>query len=114
MISPEEQEGLKPFTDKDTGKVNLLGLSAAEMEAFFAVLGEKRFRAQQVMKWIHHYGAEDFSDMTNISKKLREKLAQTAEIKAPTIIDKQFSSDGTRKWVMEIDENNYVETVFIP
>ncbi len=114
MISPQEQEGLKPFIDPDTGKVNLLGLSDVQMIEFFAVLGEKRFRAQQVMKWIHHSGAEDINDMTNISKKLREKLADITEVKAPEIVSQHDSSDGTRKFVMRVTGGSCIETVFIP
>ena len=114
MLSPEEQEGLKPYIDADTGKVNLLGLSDDQMLGFFAVLGEKRFRAQQVMKWIHHSGAEDINEMTNISKKLREKLADITEVKAPEIVSQHDSSDGTRKFVMRVSGGGCVEAVFIP
>lgn len=94
--------------------VNLLNFTHAEMRDFFQEIGEKPFRADQVMKWIHHSGIDNFDDMTNLGKALREKLAQVAVIKAPKIIEKQFSSDGTRKWVLEIDANNHIETVFIP
>jgi len=95
-------------------KVNLLGLTQSEMEAFFVDLGEKKFRAAQVMKWIHHYGMDCFDEMTNLGKALREKLKQVAEIAAPKVENKQFSSDGTRKWVIRLDHGNCVETVFIP
>ncbi len=114
MISLEVQESLKPFVDADTGKVNLLGLSAEQMEAFFAILGEKRFRAHQVMKWIHHLGAAHVNDMTNISKKLREQLDQIVEIKAPDIVTVSDSADGTRKWAMRVTGGSCIETVFIP
>lgn len=114
MLSPAEQEGIQPFIDADTGKVNLLGLSQQKMEDFFAVLGEKRFRAHQVMKWIHHLGAEHVDDMTNISKKLREKLADITEIKAPEIVTEKDSADGTRKWAMRVTGGSLIETVFIP
>lgn len=114
MLTPAEQEGIAPFIDADTGKVNLLGLSQPQMEAFFDVLGEKRFRAHQVMKWIHHLGAESIQDMTNISKKLREKLADVTEIKAPEIVTQNDSVDGTRKWAMRVTGGSLIETVFIP
>ena len=113
-IKPEELEGISHLKDPDTGKVNLLGLSQEQMEAFFDVLGEKRFRAHQVLKWIHHLGAEQIDDMTNISKKLREKLNEIAEIKAPEIVTQLDSHDGTRKWAMRVTGGSLIETVFIP
>lgn len=114
MLSAEEKQAIAPFIDKDTGKVNLLGLSHQQMVDFFAALGEKRFRAEQVMKWIHHLGAESMDDMSNISKKLKEKLADIVEIKAPNILFQKDSKDGTRKWLMEVTGGSSVETVFIP
>lgn len=114
MLNEEQLQAIKPFVDDDTGKVNLLGLSLEQMEAFFAVLGEKRFRAQQVMKWIHHLGAETIDDMSNISKKLRQLLHDIAEIKAPEIVTQNDSVDGTRKWAMRVTGGSLIETVFIP
>jgi 23S rRNA (adenine2503-C2)-methyltransferase len=95
-------------------KTNLLNLSRAEMEVFFAGLGEKAFRASQVFKWIFQYGVDDFDQMTNLSKNLRAKLKNVAEIRAPRIVFDQASDDGTHKWVLEIDSGNHIETVFIP
>jgi len=95
-------------------KVNLLGLSRAQLEAFFADLGEKRFRAEQVMKWIHHQGVIDIEQMTNLGKGLREKLAQVAEIRPPEIAEQRDSSDGTRKWAVRVEGGALVETVLIP
>lgn len=95
-------------------KINLLGLTQAQMQAFFLEIGEKRFRAEQVMKWIHHVGIDDFDDMTNLSKSLRLKLKDVAEVKIPEVAYKEFSEDGTRKWVLKLDEHNSVETVLIP
>ena len=95
-------------------KVNLLGLSRAQLEAFFADLGEKRFRAQQVMKWIHHQGVIDIEQMTNLGKGLREKLAQVCEIRPPEIAEQRDSSDGTRKWAVRVEGGALVETVLIP
>ncbi len=95
-------------------KTNLLGLSPAKLEAFFAELGEKRFRATQVLKWIHQLGAENFDDMTNISKTLREKLSSVAEIRPPEVVSQDISRDGTRKWVIRVDGGSCVETVLIP
>lgn len=95
-------------------RANLLNFSHAELREYFQEIGEKPFRADQVMKWIHHHGAETFEEMSNLSKTLRAKLSEIAEIRAPKILEKKFSSDGTRKWVMELDEHNHIETVYIP
>ncbi len=95
-------------------KVNLLGLSQAKMEAFFASFGEKRFRATQVLKWIHQMGVDNFDDMSNISKNLREKLKDIAEIRPPEVLQQLDSADGTRKFLIRDQGGNVVETVFIP
>jgi 23S rRNA (adenine2503-C2)-methyltransferase len=95
-------------------KVNLLGFSRAKMEEFFLSLGEKRFRATQVIQWIHQHGVADFEQMTNISKPLRLKLTEVAEVRSPEIIYHNISKDGTKKWVMRLDGGNSVETVLIP
>ncbi len=107
-------------TDKVIGtsaaqqKVNLLGLSAVKMSDFFASIGEKPFRSQQVMKWIHHLGVSDFAEMTNLSKALRDKLQEIACVEAPVVIEQHDSKDGTRKWLMQLSGGNCIETVFIP
>ena len=67
-------------TTAPASKVNLLGMTRAQLESFFIDIGEKKFRAQQVMKWIHHQGVRDFQEMTNLGKVLRDRLSQTAEI----------------------------------
>jgi len=95
-------------------KVNLLGLSTPKLVDFFESIGEKRFRAIQVLKWIHQNGAEDFGVMLNLSKSLREKLATIAEIRPPEVIKQLDSADGTRKFLIGVSGNNIVETVFIP
>ncbi|NRA43221.1 MAG: 23S rRNA (adenine(2503)-C(2))-methyltransferase RlmN [Pseudomonadales bacterium] len=105
---------LSPFIDADTGKINLLGLSVSQMEAFFLSLGEKRFRAHQVLKWIHHLGAESIDDMSNVSKKLRASLQDICEIRAPEIVWQKDSHDGTRKWALRVTGGSLVEAVFIP
>ena len=97
-----------------TGKINLLGLDREGLEAFFASLGEKSFRASQVMKWIHQQDVADFQQMNNISKSLRDQLETLAEIKAPEVVLDELSNDGTRKWVLKLDDGNQVETVYIP
>ncbi|MCN4143938.1 MAG: 23S rRNA (adenine(2503)-C(2))-methyltransferase RlmN [Thiohalomonas sp.] len=95
-------------------KVNLLGYDLAHMKAFFSEMGEKPFRAIQVLKWIHQFGVDDFAKMSNVSQVLRKKLADIAEIKAPEIIMEQKAGDGTIKWLMRLDGGNSIETVFIP
>ena len=95
-------------------RTNLLGLPLPKLQAFFVELGEKPFRAQQVMKWIHHAGVDRFDEMTNLGKALREKLEAVAEIRAPEIVSQQDSSDGTRKWAIRIAGGGLVETVLIP
>lgn len=84
------------------------------MEAFFAEMGEKSFRATQVMKWIHQVGVNDFEQMTNISKSLRAALASSAEITVPSILSDELSEDGTRKWLLSVPGKSAIEMVFIP
>lgn len=98
----------------EQAKVNLLGFSYAEMEAFCLGIGEKKFRAQQLLKWIHHHQADNFEQMTDLGKKLREKLAEVAEIRPPEVLHESISRDGTRKWVLQVDGGGAVEAVFIP
>ena len=95
-------------------KVNLMGLDRAAMEAYFASIGEKSFRASQVMKWIHQVGTSDFTEMTNLSKTLRASLAENAEITVPEIISDDLSEDGTRKWLLKVPGKSAIEMVFIP
>ena len=95
-------------------RVNLLGLSLRQMEQFFLDMGEKKFRAQQVLKWIHHAGVTDIGEMTNLGKALREKLLAVAEVRPPEIVSQHDSSDGTRKWVIRVDGGGLVESVLIP
>ncbi len=95
-------------------KVNLLGLPLAAMEQYFLELGEKKFRAQQVLKWIHHHGVTDIDEMSNLGKVLREKLKSVAEIKPPEIVSQHDSNDGTRKWAIRVEGGGLVEAVLIP
>jgi len=97
-----------------SNKINLLDLNRADMEGFFIDLGEKSFRARQVLQWLHQYGVSDFEEMTNLSKALRGKLAEKAEIRLPEVMVDQASIDGTHKWLLKLDSGNSVETVFIP
>ena len=101
-------------TTAPASKVNLLGMTRAQLESFFTDIGEKKFRAQQVMKWIHHQGVRDFQDMTNLGKALRDRLSETAEIAPPMIDSQQDSADGTRKWAIKVAGGALVEAVLIP
>ena len=94
--------------------VNLLGLSPTELAAFCAGLGEKPFRARQLMRWIHQAGVDDFAAMTDVSKAFREALAESAVIAAPNVRRDTTAADGTRKWLLDVGTNNAIETVFIP
>ncbi len=96
-------------------KQNLLDLDREGLERFFAdTLGEQRYRAQQVMKWIHHRHVTDFDDMTDLGKPLRAKLQAHAEVIVPNILFDKPSEDGTHKWLLGMDGGNAIEAVFIP
>lgn len=93
---------------------NLLDFDREGMQLFFQELGEKPYRAQQVLKWIHQIGVNDIERMSNLSKSLREKLKSIAHIDLPEIAFEQLSDDGTRKWLLRLSDGNCIETVFIP
>ena len=95
-------------------RLNLLGLARSDLETFFADLGERAFRASQVLKWIYHFGVRDFDAMTNLSKPLRERLKQACVIGPPEIVTSQAANDGTHKWLLRVDGGDCVETVYIP
>ncbi len=96
-------------------RVNLLGLPRAQLEAFVAQrLGAKPFRARQLMKWIYRRGAADFSAMSDLAREFRAQLREVAEITVPQIVTEQVSSDGTRKWMLRMDQVQGIETVYIP
>lgn len=101
------------ITPVKSTKVNLLDLNRTEMRKFVASLGEKPFRADQIMKWIYHYCCDDFEQMTDINKKFRQKLSDMAEIRAPEVAEEMRSSDGTIKWAIRVGDQ-LVETVYIP
>ena len=95
--------------------INLLDFNRAALQDFFAANGEKPFRARQLMQWVHQRGVDDFDCMTDMSKALRAFLAGNCVIERPKIIDHQHSADGTRKWLLGVDEGvNAVECVLIP
>ena len=101
-------------TDQATTQPNLLGLERSALEQFCLQMGEKRFRADQLLQWIHRLGADDFSVMTNLGKTLRNRLAASARITLPGIVLDRTARDGTRKWVLELRDGNRIEMVFIP
>jgi 23S rRNA (adenine2503-C2)-methyltransferase len=93
---------------------NLLNLDAEGLEAYLAQLGEPRFRARQLLRWIHQRGESDFARMTDLAKSLRAALGAAAEVRAPQLVGDSVSPDGTRKWLVKVDGANAVECVFIP
>ena len=95
-------------------RINLLNFNYQQMREFFSNIGEKPFRAQQLIQWIHQAGFNEFSQMSNLGKSLRLKLSEIAEIRLPEIIEEQKSADGTCKWLLKLDCGNSVETVYIP
>lgn len=95
-------------------KINLLDFNYQQMRQFFSDIGEKPYRAQQLMQWIHQAGFYDFAQMTNLGKALRERLTQIATIALPEILTCQKSSDGTHKWLLKLSCGNSIEMVYIP
>ncbi|MGL5742824.1 MAG: 23S rRNA (adenine(2503)-C(2))-methyltransferase RlmN [Legionella sp.] len=95
-------------------KVNLLDYSYQQMRILLSQWGEQTYRAQQIIQWIHQVGITDFAQMTNLSKSLREKLSSLSHIQLPEIVACQKSSDGTHKWLLNLECGNCIETVFIP
>ncbi|OGA46043.1 MAG: 23S rRNA (adenine(2503)-C(2))-methyltransferase [Betaproteobacteria bacterium RIFCSPLOWO2_12_FULL_62_58] len=94
--------------------VNLLGLGSRQLEGFCAEMGEKPYRARQLLRWIHHAGVDDFEMMTDVSKALRERLKECATIAAPKVLRDTAAADGTRKWLLDVGTGNAIEAVFIP
>ena len=95
-------------------KTNLLGLGEQKLVDFFENLGERKFRAAQIMKWVHVRGVTDFAQMTDLSKSLRERLASIAEVRPPEVVSRSDSEDGTIKWLIRTDGGSCIEAVFIP
>jgi 23S rRNA (adenine2503-C2)-methyltransferase len=95
-------------------KINLLNFTLPKLEEYFLSIDEKKFRARQVFRWMHIYGAETFAEMTDLAKSLRAKLEEIATIEVPKLVTEGVSSDGTRKWALEVGNGNKIEAVFIP
>ena len=93
---------------------NLLDLDAQQLSNWFAEMGEKPFRARQVLRWVHKSGEADFDAMSDLALSLRSKLKEVATVAAPAVKREELSSDGTCKWLLDLGTNNAVETVFIP
>ena len=94
--------------------VNLLDFDAERLTGFFAEIGEKPFRARQVMRWIHQFGQSEFEKMSDLSKGLRAKLESGAMVQAPSVMSDSTAADGTRKWLLSVGGSNGIEAVFIP
>jgi 23S rRNA (adenine2503-C2)-methyltransferase len=94
--------------------VNLLDFNAKNLASFCAEIGEKPYRAKQLLRWIHQSGEADFAGMSNLAKVLRAKLSATAVVKSPQVISEHISADGTYKWLLDVGAGNGIETVFIP
>lgn len=97
-----------------SGVTNLLGLDRDALEGFFATIGERPFRATQVMKWLHQQGVSEFQAMSNLAKTLRARLTDIAAVTPPVVRADRASRDGTRKWLLGLARGDAVETVFIP
>jgi 23S rRNA (adenine2503-C2)-methyltransferase len=95
-------------------RVNLFDLDRAGLEQFFDSIGEKKFRAHQIMKWIHHRYVTEFAEMTDLGKALRSKLEERAVVHVPQVLFDKISDDGTQKWLLGMDPRNAIETVYIP
>ena len=105
---------MSPRTDFVSARINLVGLDRGQLEVFFAEQGERAFRARQVMQWVYQRGITTFEAMTDLSLDLRRMLAGAAEMTYPPVALEQKAADGTRKWVLQMDDDNAIETVFIP
>ena len=103
-----------PVTTEATTVPNLLGTDRHALEAFFADMGEKPFRARQLLQWIHQRGVLDFAEMTDLGKSLRARLGERAVLRLPEVAEEQLSHDGTIKWSVRVDSGNCVEMVYIP
>ncbi len=95
-------------------KQNLLDFDAAGLTAWFAGMGEKPFRAKQVLRWLHQFGEDDFEQMSDVARSLRGHLAELAEVRVPQVLRDSTATDGTRKWLLDVGNGNAIECVFIP
>ena len=98
----------------DSVKQNLVGLPESSLRRFFADIGEKPFRARQLLQWIHQRSVDDFDTMTDLSKSLRARLGEIAGVDLPDVLSEHRSGDGTVKWLFRSGAGQAIETVFIP
>lgn len=110
----EGRDGDVSGRSSHVSRQNLFGLDRARLRAAFDAMGEKPYRADQVMQWIYRRGTDGFDAMSNISRDLRRRLAQHFDIRTPELQAEQVSVDGTRKWLLRLDGGNAIETVYIP
>jgi 23S rRNA (adenine2503-C2)-methyltransferase len=114
-LLPQAGEGDEvPPRGAALNRANLLDFDLDGLAGWFREIGEKPFRAKQVLRWLHHHGADDFACMSDIAKGLRAKLEASAEIRPPVLLREHASADGTRKFLLEVGPGNHVETVYIP
>ncbi len=99
---------------QNTETLNLMGMTQQDLEEFFSDIDEQSFRATQIIKWAHQQGVTDYNQMTNLSKSLRDWLNENAPMQMPEMVGEEISTDGTRKWLLRVDDKNAVETVYIP
>ena len=102
------------MTDAVTSRTNLLGLERPELEAFVTALGNKPFRARQLMSWLYKRAEGSFESMTDLARDFRTQLSSVAEVRTPEIVSRHDSADGTRKWLLRADSTQAFEMVFIP
>jgi 23S rRNA (adenine2503-C2)-methyltransferase len=95
-------------------RTNLLGLDAAGLNAFCADLGQRPFRARQLLRWIHREGGAEFEAMSDLARTLRQTLVEVAEVTPPRVLREATAGDGTRKWLLDVGAANAIETVYIP
>src|SRR5699024_5824289 len=95
-------------------QTNLYSLTFDDLKEFCASIGEKPYRATQIMKWLYHKGVRSIDEMTDVSKKTREKLKEITTLHLPEVIMDNLSDDGTRKWLVRLDSGNSIEMVYIP
>ena len=95
-------------------KTNLLDLDRSGLADLLTQLGEKSFRVDQLLQWVHARGCDDFAAMSNLSKVLRERLGQRTQVRGPEVTADQQAADGTRKWLLRLAGGSAVETVYIP
>ncbi len=112
QISTSNDSDAAPSSELE--RINLLGLEGAELVSLVGQWGDKPFRAKQLQRWIHQRGVDDFEQMTDLAKSFRSTLAQRCEVRALDVVTAQKSTDGTRKWLLDVGNGNAVETVFIP